>query len=86
VCASVYDFIHDYHKFVYEIIKRMGYLVGVVSDVGGNFCVETADGLATVGHDLPRTVCLSFSNCAVQITACSRVLDEKILHDQLFSL
>jgi len=38
----------------------MDYLVGVVSDVGGNFCVETADGLG-VGYDLRR----SCNNCAV---------------------
>ena len=59
VCAR--NFVHNCHKFNDEISNRIDYLGGVVSDVGGNFCVETADGLVRVGYDLHR----SCNNCTV---------------------
>ena len=56
VCASVYDFRHDHHKFVYGISQRMDCLGGVVSHVDVNFCMGGAGGLDTMGHDLPWAV------------------------------
>jgi hypothetical protein len=55
------NFVHNRHKFTYEISNRIDHLGGVVSYVGGNLCLETADGLVGVGCDL-RSFC---NNCAV---------------------
>jgi hypothetical protein len=55
------NFVHNCLKFTYEISNRIDYVGGVVSYVGGNLFMETADGLVGVGCDL-RRFC---NNCAV---------------------